>query len=248
MAATAVLAGGLTAYAADAFSDVPSDHAFHDEIGWMAATGISEGYPDGTYRPTAPVSRQAMSAFMQRLYNLQAGTSAVTTTNDSSASAASPAGDPWDSNWVNASDLVTDVVVPAGAEAQLSATFTGETICNGGVNQFAVVFVIAPRCQARLLYVRIGGPIPGIAQAMSPNEFDVAYSDLTDAQIGDSSTADLLFQNETFTVTAASPIVGSGTWRVTPQIRVNNGGGARQLTMDLNGSALRVDALLKDAS
>jgi hypothetical protein len=33
----------------------------------MAAEQISEGYEDGTYRPSLPVSRQAMSAFMHRL-------------------------------------------------------------------------------------------------------------------------------------------------------------------------------------
>jgi hypothetical protein len=33
----------------------------------MGQEGISTGYDDGTYRPSAPVSRQAMSAFMYRL-------------------------------------------------------------------------------------------------------------------------------------------------------------------------------------
>ena len=49
------------------FTDVPISNQFCPEITWMAETGISEGFPDGTYRPTAPVSRQAMSAFMARL-------------------------------------------------------------------------------------------------------------------------------------------------------------------------------------
>jgi hypothetical protein len=49
------------------FSDVPWDHQFFEDVEWMAEQGISEGYEDGTYRPLAPVTRQAMSAFMYRL-------------------------------------------------------------------------------------------------------------------------------------------------------------------------------------
>jgi hypothetical protein len=52
---------------APTFSDVSSSHPFATEIEWMAAEQISEGYEDGTYRPSLPVSRQAMSAFMYRL-------------------------------------------------------------------------------------------------------------------------------------------------------------------------------------
>jgi uncharacterized protein YkwD len=55
---------------ATGFRDVPSTHAFADEIAWMADAGITTGYEDGTYRPGSPVTRQAMSAFMQRLDRL----------------------------------------------------------------------------------------------------------------------------------------------------------------------------------
>jgi hypothetical protein len=50
-----------------AFSDVSTSHTFFEDICWMDVEEISTGYPDGTYRPSAPVSRQAMSAFMYRL-------------------------------------------------------------------------------------------------------------------------------------------------------------------------------------
>ncbi len=63
----AVVAATVGAMAADQFSDVDDEHPFHDEIGWLADTGISEGWPDGTFRPSQAVSRQAMSAFMHRL-------------------------------------------------------------------------------------------------------------------------------------------------------------------------------------
>ena len=34
----------------------------------MADSGVSTGYADGTFRPAAPVTRQAMSAFMRRFF------------------------------------------------------------------------------------------------------------------------------------------------------------------------------------
>jgi Tol biopolymer transport system component len=49
------------------FTDVPANHQFFTDVEWMAAFGISTGNPDGTYRPTSPVSRSAMAAFLYRL-------------------------------------------------------------------------------------------------------------------------------------------------------------------------------------
>ena len=49
-----------------AFADVPATHAFVEAIGWLADRGITQGYADGTFRPTAPVTRQAMAAFLHR--------------------------------------------------------------------------------------------------------------------------------------------------------------------------------------
>ena len=37
-----------------------------DDIAWMAGTGLSTGYPDGTYRPAVSVSRKSMAAFLHR--------------------------------------------------------------------------------------------------------------------------------------------------------------------------------------
>jgi hypothetical protein len=56
--------------AASPFSDVPTSHPFCREITWMRENGISLGFADGTYRPSADVTRQAMSAFMFRLHAL----------------------------------------------------------------------------------------------------------------------------------------------------------------------------------
>lgn len=58
--ATSARAGDLT------FRDVGPGHPFTDEITFAAQSGIATGFPDGTYRPGQPVSRQAMAAFLER--------------------------------------------------------------------------------------------------------------------------------------------------------------------------------------
>jgi hypothetical protein len=65
--AAAVVALSGTVVAATAFDDVPPSHPFHEDITWLAGTGITSGYPDGGYHPNDPVTRQAMAAFLRRL-------------------------------------------------------------------------------------------------------------------------------------------------------------------------------------
>ncbi len=48
------------------FSDVPGNHSFHDPIAWMVGEDITGGYSDNTFRPTTPVTRQAVGAFVYR--------------------------------------------------------------------------------------------------------------------------------------------------------------------------------------
>jgi hypothetical protein len=69
-----LLAAGLAGFGGSAlagggptFSDVPPSHPFSDEIEWLADSGITTGYPDGTFRPGAPVTRQAMAAYLERV-------------------------------------------------------------------------------------------------------------------------------------------------------------------------------------
>jgi hypothetical protein len=57
----------------DAFTDVDKDHPFCPEIKWMADNGIAFGYPDGSYRPLAQVTRQAMAGFIYRLAGSEDG-------------------------------------------------------------------------------------------------------------------------------------------------------------------------------
>ncbi len=49
-----------------AFSDVPVDHPFFEEIQWADENGIAEGYDDDLFHPTNPVTRQAAAAFLYR--------------------------------------------------------------------------------------------------------------------------------------------------------------------------------------
>ncbi|MGW9404104.1 S8 family serine peptidase [Arthrobacter sp. NPDC055585] len=48
------------------FADVAPTDQFYKEISWLAESGISTGYSDGTFRPVTPVKRDAMAAFMHR--------------------------------------------------------------------------------------------------------------------------------------------------------------------------------------
>jgi len=60
----------FTAPATPTFSDVGTTHPFYDEIEWLAAVQVANGYSDGTYRPAAPVARDAMAAFLNRIETL----------------------------------------------------------------------------------------------------------------------------------------------------------------------------------
>lgn len=74
---TLVLGGAVSMTAAHAepesekavtsFSDVPGNHTFKTEIDFLAGTGITTGYADGTFRPSQPVLREQMAAFLYRL-------------------------------------------------------------------------------------------------------------------------------------------------------------------------------------
>lgn len=48
------------------FKDISLKTKFYKEMTWMESEGLTEGYSDGTYRPLAPVNRDAMAAFMNR--------------------------------------------------------------------------------------------------------------------------------------------------------------------------------------
>lgn len=56
----------FTAPKVSPFSDMKPTSAFYKEVTWLESTGITGGYPDGTYRPAGSVTRGAMAAFLYR--------------------------------------------------------------------------------------------------------------------------------------------------------------------------------------
>jgi hypothetical protein len=58
-----------TVFASHDFPDVPDSNGFHDDISWLVDAGVTEGFPDGTYRPGSPVTRGSMAAFIHRYHD-----------------------------------------------------------------------------------------------------------------------------------------------------------------------------------
>lgn len=58
-------------FADPGFRDVPAGHLFQLQVWWMAQTGITSGYGDGTFRPAAAVTRQAMAKFLRSFAALE---------------------------------------------------------------------------------------------------------------------------------------------------------------------------------
>jgi hypothetical protein len=52
------------------FTDVPFMHPFIIPISWLAEAGITEGFPDNTFRPAASITRQALAAWLCRASEL----------------------------------------------------------------------------------------------------------------------------------------------------------------------------------
>jgi hypothetical protein len=54
------------------FSDVSASARFADAIAWLAEVGITNGFSDGTFRPNASITRQAVAAWVCRAHELAA--------------------------------------------------------------------------------------------------------------------------------------------------------------------------------
>lgn len=52
------------------FKDVSTSHGFYKSIAAMAENGIIGGYPDGTYKPNAPISRKHMASIIVKAFDL----------------------------------------------------------------------------------------------------------------------------------------------------------------------------------
>ena len=70
----ALLCGGLTAPAkAAGFTDVTSGHWAAEVVSFAAEEGWVSGYPDGTFRPDAPVSRAEAVKILNHALDRRAG-------------------------------------------------------------------------------------------------------------------------------------------------------------------------------
>jgi polyhydroxybutyrate depolymerase len=49
------------------FHDVSPDHPFFREVEWLASSGITTGWSDGTFRPASPLSRSAFATQLWRV-------------------------------------------------------------------------------------------------------------------------------------------------------------------------------------
>ncbi len=69
VAAASLVAVAAPAFAANPFSDVPMNHWAYDAIESLAAKGILEGYPNGTYRGGRTMTRYEIACMVARLMN-----------------------------------------------------------------------------------------------------------------------------------------------------------------------------------
>jgi hypothetical protein len=58
-------------FGSEPFSDVAPGHTFYTPITWAYALGIIGGYHDGTFRPKAPVSRQAFAHILHEISGIE---------------------------------------------------------------------------------------------------------------------------------------------------------------------------------
>lgn len=225
--AAASLGSAVTVFASDQFSDVPDSHTFHDEIGWLAATGVTQGFPDGTFKPNQSVNRGQMAAFLQRFYNIFGGLHvAKTGTSGGSTSAID--------TWQDVSGASVQVTVPPGTHGEIVARLTSEVACNSGDNIFVIVLVGSPRCEMRFL---IG------STEMAPGPMTVAES------IDAAENPDARVNEVSGTVAAKSGMVGPGTYTIKVQMRANDADGNADdpLLMSVGAWQMEAIALLHDA-
>ena len=62
---------GEPAVRGSSFSDVADGAYYSEAVAWAARQGVAEGFPDGTFRPDLPVSRQQLAAILWRYAKLE---------------------------------------------------------------------------------------------------------------------------------------------------------------------------------
>lgn len=66
-------AGEPAAKGTASFTDIAEGQWYTDAVNWAAEQGVVNGYPDGTFRPEAPITRQEMATMLYRFWKLQGG-------------------------------------------------------------------------------------------------------------------------------------------------------------------------------
>jgi hypothetical protein len=71
LAAAPLVAGAPSAVAGQPVDGIP-DHGFpdvgtNDAVDWLASSGITTGYDDGTFRPAGTLNRGQVATFLHRL-------------------------------------------------------------------------------------------------------------------------------------------------------------------------------------
>ncbi len=122
MVATVLVLGGL-AFANDVFSDVPADSPYHDDVTWLAASGVTAGCGGGRYCPSDPVTREQIAALLHRL---------VGQTRTGRFVCAGEAWQPIDSD-------TTFIVTAADIMSRTSASGSRDFICNAVLPEGATI-------------------------------------------------------------------------------------------------------------
>ncbi|MDD7073620.1 MAG: S-layer homology domain-containing protein, partial [Dialister sp.] len=67
LAAVAALTAGVSAYAANPFSDVTADDWAYQAVSDLSSQGVVEGYPDGTFKGERNMTRYELAQIVARL-------------------------------------------------------------------------------------------------------------------------------------------------------------------------------------
>ena len=147
------------------FIDTPADTPHNDDVQWLASSGISTGYPDGTFRPYVEVARCDMAAFIRRLAKNNNWLDAATWT-------------PSEADWNTFSDIdknsphAEDVLWLAHAEIS-----QGWDVGNGQ-KEFRPLAIVA-RCDMAAFLHRLASKV-GVSDASTwkPSEADWTFADI----------------------------------------------------------------------
>lgn len=224
-AATAMLVSGTAAFASH-YPDVSNAHPFHADIAWMTDTGIAAGYADGNFHPADPVTRQAMSRFMKKLYNVGAGLTYVQTGSNGGSTTLID-------TWYDVAGT-TAVTIPAGTSGRVVATFSGDVFCNFGDNIFILVAVIRPQCQAQILRDGVS-----FGQVVTLDDSDDGASD-----------PDVSIDSSGFSMQSVTGVLTAGTYNFKAQVMANDddANADDELVADVGKYTITYTVALQDAA